>query len=114
VLATLDYQNQTPQEFMEQINKQLHSSALQEHKRQVKLMGSAFEFIVVAPGNAAEKLLDESVQEVQRLENLLTEFSSHSQTALINQNAGIQAVETEAEVFALIKRCKELSSLTGG
>ena len=85
---------------------------MNEFRRQAKLMGSDFEFIVVAEKERG--LLDDSIQEVKRLEQLLTEFSKTSQTARINKAAGLQPIPVDAETFALIKRCKELSALTQG
>lgn len=85
-----------------------------EYRRQAKLMGSAFEFIVHDDGEMGSDLLDDAVQEVQRIEFLLTEFSETSQTSLINQNAGIRPVEVDLEVYQIIERCKQISSLTQG
>jgi len=86
----------------------------QEFRRQAKLMGSAFEFIILADDEAGEELLDEAVNEVKRIERLLTEFSEFSQTSLINRCAGIRAVEVDMEVYDLIKRSKEISAITQG
>jgi len=86
----------------------------QEFRRQAKLMGSAFEFVVLADEENGEELLDVAVEEVKRIECLLTEFSESSQTALINRCAGIRAVEVDQEVYAIIKRSKEISAITQG
>jgi thiamine biosynthesis lipoprotein len=87
----------------------------QEYRRQVRLMGSAFEFVVLADDDeTGEELLDASVAEVKRIECLLTEFSETSQTSLINRNAGLSPVEVEAEVYDIIKRCKQISAITQG
>lgn len=86
----------------------------QEFRRQAKLMGSAFEFVVLADEENGEELLDGAVEEVKRIECLLTEFSESSQTSLINRYAGIKAVEVDPEVYAIIKRSKEISAITQG
>jgi thiamine biosynthesis lipoprotein len=85
---------------------------MKEFRRYERLMGSDFEFIIVA--DHEDGLLDECVAEVKRIEVLLTEFSETSFTAKINQASGEKAVEVDREVFNLLKRCKELSKLTQG
>lgn len=92
----------------------MNMPVLTEFRRQERLMGSAFEFIVVDGAASGEERMDESIAEVKRLETLLTEFSTTSQTALLNANAGIGPVEVDAEVYSLIERCKRISSLTQG
>lgn len=87
----------------------------QEYRRQTRLMGSAFEFVVLADDyEAGEVLLDAAVEEVKRIEFLLTEFSETSQTSLINRNAGGKPVEVDPEVYDIIKRCKQISAITQG
>ena len=90
----------------------MNTVASRETRRQVRLMGSDFEFVIV--DEDPDTGLDAAISEVKRIESLLTEFSDTSQTSLINQNAGIQPVFVDEEVFRLIKRCKELSALTQG
>ena len=87
---------------------------LREFRREIRLMGSAFEFIVVDTGDRADHLLDAAIGEVQRLEYLLTEFSDTSQTALLNRSAGLAPVAVDTEVFDLLRRCVEISRLTQG
>jgi len=85
--------------------------AQREFRRNARLMGSAFEFILIADDNG-EGLLDDCVKEVKRIENLLTEFSETSQTALLNKAAGKSPVTVDDEVYQLIKRSKDISKLT--
>ncbi len=87
---------------------------LKEFRRSARLMGSAFEFIIIAPAKEGGHLLDACVTEVSRIEKLLTEFSDSSQTYLINQAAGKTSVGVDDETFQLIKRSIELSKLTQG
>lgn len=84
-----------------------------EYRRQARLMGSAFEFVLVTDDNG-EELLDAAIEEVKRIEYLLTEFSETSQTALLNKNAGIEAVTVDREVYDIIKRSKQISAITQG
>ena len=89
-------------------------NALHEFRRQAFLMGSAFEFIIIAPQGQGEHLLDRSVAEVKRLEHLLTEFSPTSQTSKINQAAGMGPVTVPEEVYQLILRSNSIANLTQG
>src|SRR6185312_2118884 len=58
--------------------------------------------------------IDKAIEEIRRIEKLLTTFSDDSQTNLINANAGIKAVKVDKEVFDLIHRSKKISELTQG
>ncbi len=85
-----------------------------ECKKQVRLMGSAFEFIIVEKPEVGYAMIETAIEEVRRIENLLTEFSITSQTSQINQAAGIKSVHVNEEVFSIIKRSNEISKLTQG
>jgi thiamine biosynthesis lipoprotein len=90
------------------------SAVLTEFRREARLMGSAFEFIVLDEDNKGESTLDDCIAEVKRIEDLLTEFASPSQTSQLNSKAGRSPVTVDQEVFDLIVRCKRISSLTQG
>ena len=80
-----------------------------------KLMGSAFELIIVDRDKTrAEQFLQEGRNEIKRLENLLTEFDQSSFTSMLNENAGIKPVQVDLEVYQFIQRCMNLSKLTQG
>ncbi|MEM8906405.1 MAG: FAD:protein FMN transferase [Bacteroidota bacterium] len=86
-----------------------------EHRVACKLMGSAFELIVVHPETLrAKALLQMGIDEIQRIEDLLSEFKTDSVTSAINQQAGSGPVVVNSEVFALLERCQRLSKLTQG
>ncbi|MBP4138804.1 FAD:protein FMN transferase [Flavobacterium geliluteum] len=78
-------------------------------------MGNNFTITVVAQN---EKIGNENIQlaieEIRRIEKLLTTYKEDSQTNLINQNAGIAPVKVDAEVFNLIERCLGISRITQG
>ena len=90
------------------------SEEIRECKKQVRLMGTSFEFIIVEEPEVGYALIEDAIEEVTRIETLLTEFSSSSQTAQINQSAGIKSVRVDEEVYAIIKRGNEISKLTQG
>lgn len=88
---------------------------MEKHQIQIRLMGSDFELIVVgADSKSAALRLQEGVQEIQRIEYLLTEFSDFSQTAQLNNSAGDHPVRVDAEVYQLVQRCLHLSGITQG
>ena len=78
-------------------------------------MGNSFEITVVA-GSAyyANECIDAAVNEIRRIEKLLTTFDDNSQTNAINKMAGIQPVKTDQEVFRLIQRSIRISDITQG
>ncbi|MCZ8197090.1 MAG: FAD:protein FMN transferase [Flavobacterium sp.] len=78
-------------------------------------MGNAFEFAVVAENEkVANTQIEIAINEVKRIEKLLTTFSDDSVTSEINRKAGIEEVIVESEVFDLITRCINISNLTQG
>jgi FAD:protein FMN transferase len=88
---------------------------LREFKRPQKLMGNAFEITVVSNDeSAAGAHLDTAVEEIRRIERLLTTYSEESQTHLINTNAGIRPVRVDREIFSLIERSLRISRITDG
>jgi thiamine biosynthesis lipoprotein len=78
-------------------------------------MGNHFELSVVADDeNWANARIDAGIAEIQRIEKLLTTFSDDSETALVNQNAGIQPVQVSRETFDLVQRSIKISNVTQG
>jgi thiamine biosynthesis lipoprotein len=84
-------------------------------KRACKLMGNRFELSVVAADEQwANRQIDAGIQEIQRIEQLLTTFNDQSETNRVNANAGIMPVEVSRETFSLIQRSLRISDLTQG
>lgn len=78
-------------------------------------MGNRFEISVVAKNESfAYDCIADAVDEIRRIEKLLTTFDESSQTNLINRNAGIVPVKVDREVFDLIQRSKKISQITQG
>jgi FAD:protein FMN transferase len=89
--------------------------SLKEFKRSERLMGNTFEITVVADDKSrAEQKIDMAVDEIRRIEKLLTTFDENSQTNQVNKQAGIAAVKVDREVFDLIKRSLRISEITDG
>jgi thiamine biosynthesis lipoprotein len=84
-------------------------------RQEMKLMGNRFEISAVAAdeGWAMERIAL-AVEEIRRIERLLTTYSEDSETNRINQNAGISPVKVSAETFGLIERSIRISAVTQG
>lgn len=84
-------------------------------KKEMLLMGNQFEISAVADDEEwAYERIDEAVEEIRRIEKILTTYRDDSETNLINQNAGINPVKVSREVFHLIERSIRISDLTQG
>jgi FAD:protein FMN transferase len=80
-----------------------------------KLMGSIFELIVVTDNEQeADNFFEAGLNEIRRIENLLSEFIETSEISAINRNAGIKPVIVPDEVYDLLTRCKQLHKVTQG
>lgn len=89
--------------------------AQQSYKHILKLMGSRFEITVVANDSLeANQYIDTAVDEIKRIENLISSWDPNSQTSEINRNAGIKPVQVDLELFELIERALGISKLTDG
>ena len=85
------------------------------HKRELTMLGSPFEMIVVADDiPQADVYIDMAVAEVSRLENLISDWIPTTPISEVNRNAGIKAVIVPQEVFDLVQRSITVSKLTSG
>ena len=90
-------------------------STLQVYKEDAHLMGNHFELSVVSDNPEwAHDCIQAGINEIQRIEKKLTTFSSESETAKINEMAGIKAVEVSIETVGLIERSIKISKITQG
>jgi len=89
--------------------------AQQNYKRTLKLMGSRFDITVVAKDSVeGNNFIDLAVDEIKRIETLISSWDPNSQTSAINANAGIKPLTVDEELYTLIGRCVEISKLTDG
>ena len=89
--------------------------AQEPYKRTLKLMGSRFDITVVAKDPVeANKYIDLAINEITRIEQLISSWDSKSQTSEINRSAGIKPVKVDSELFDLIQRGIGISKLTDG
>ncbi len=78
-------------------------------------MGSRFDITVVADDSSkANYFIDVAVDEISRIEKLISSWDQKSQTSEINRNAGIRPVQVDVELLQLIERSIGLSKLTDG
>ncbi|KAF2515787.1 FAD:protein FMN transferase [Flavobacterium salilacus subsp. salilacus] len=88
---------------------------MQDYSKSLKLMGNNFTITIVAESETkGMNYIDTAVNEIKRIEKLLTTYSEDSQTSLINDNAGIQPVTVNKEVYDLIARSINISKITQG
>lgn len=88
---------------------------LESFKQSMKLMGNHFEITVVAIDESwANEKIQIGVNEIKRIEKLLTTYNNESETNLINANAGIKPTKVSAEIIELIERANRISSVTQG
>ncbi|MFT7588167.1 MAG: thiamine biosynthesis lipoprotein, partial [Limisphaerales bacterium] len=79
------------------------------------LMGSSF--LLTAVHNTSDSAwiaLYEGLDEIVRIERLISSWQASSETSSINRNAGIKPVKVSEELFRLIQRAKKISKLSNG
>lgn len=84
-------------------------------KRTTLLMGGRFDITIVARDSlSAERAIDETIAEIDRIEYLISDWKPQTQVSEVNRNAGIRPVKVDSEVFELTRRAIRLSEITGG
>ncbi|GEM54123.1 thiamine biosynthesis protein ApbE [Flavobacterium branchiophilum NBRC 15030 = ATCC 35035] len=84
-------------------------------RRKLTMLTSPFEMTVVAKDSLeGHQYIDEAIAEVRRIELLISDWIPTTQISLVNQNAGIQPIKVDEEVFELVKRAIKVSKLTDG
>lgn len=85
------------------------------YSRTLKLMGSRFDITVTASDQRqADTYIDLAVQEISRIEKMISSWDQASQTSEINRNAGMRPVKVDSELFDLISRSIQISKITDG
>jgi thiamine biosynthesis lipoprotein len=88
---------------------------MKTYSQSAKLMGNNFVVSVVT--ESEERAIDAialAIAEIKRIEQLFTTYDPSSQTNQINEQAGIEPVVVDAEVFELIERSIGISKITQG
>ena len=85
------------------------------YHRTLLLMGCRFDLTVVAPDRqSGEAYIDLAVDEIRRIESLISSWDSTSQTSAVNRSAGDRPVKVDRELFDLLQRSVGISRLTDG
>lgn len=78
-------------------------------------MGSRFDISVVADNqNEGNLYINLAINEIARIERLISSWDTNSQTSSINKHAGLKPVKVDEELFRLIERAIKISKLTNG
>lgn len=84
-------------------------------KRQVMLMGSGFDITIVEKDSViARERISQVIEEVTRIENLISEWRPGTQISEVNRNAGVRPVKVDREVFELTRRAIAYSEQSQG
>ncbi|PRD53973.1 FAD:protein FMN transferase [Sphingobacterium gobiense] len=93
----------------------LNGFSQQIFEKQTTQMGSVFGFVLVENDSAqVQQYFQLVADEIERIENLISEWRPHTQISQVNRNAGIRPVKVDREVFELTQRAIEYSRLTEG
>ena len=78
-------------------------------------MGSRFEISAVSEREELNwEAINAAIQEINRIEDLISSWKDGSETSEINRNAGLKPVAVSRELFGLISRAQKVSELTQG
>ncbi len=92
-----------------------NSFSQQIFKKQTTLMGSVFGFVLVENDSVqAQQYFQLITDEIERIENLISEWKPNTQISQVNKNAGIRPIKVDREVFELTQRAVHYSQLTEG
>ena len=83
--------------------------------RDTILMGSQFKITLVDKDSiSVEKSINRAIDEMVRIEQLISDWKPTSQVSQVNHNAGIKPVIVDKEVLELTKRAIYFSQITNG
>ena len=92
-----------------------YSFAQVQETKTVNLMGSVFQITIVDEDPvSAQENIQKAIEEIERIENLISEWRRETQISQVNQNAGIKSVKVDKEVFEITKRGIWFSKITDG
>ena len=79
------------------------------------LMGSAFSFTAVSENlKEAKEAVYMGIEEVVRIEKLISSWDKNSETTKINNSAGLIPIKVSNELYSLIFRSKKISEISNG
>ncbi len=93
----------------------LFTSGQVQESKTINLMGSVFQITLVDRDSiSAHFHMDKAIAEMERIENLISEWRPHSQISEVNKNAGIRPVKVDEEVLTLAQRALWFSTISRG
>ncbi len=85
------------------------------YKKKTYLLGSPFEITIIANDSIqGNEFATMAIDEVKRIENLISDWIPTTQISMVNQNAGIRPIRVDYEVYELVERAIKVSKLTDG
>lgn len=93
----------------------IFSFAQVQETKTVNLMGSVFQITLVdKDSTSAHQNIQKVIAEIERIENLISEWRPETQISEVNRNAGIKPVKVDNEVFELTKKAIWFSHISNG
>jgi thiamine biosynthesis lipoprotein len=79
------------------------------------VMGTFARVVVVAKDlGTAQKCIEAAFAEIDKVDNLMSDYKSDSEIGIVNKNAAEKPVRVGEETFEVLRRSIEFSKLTGG
>ena len=92
-----------------------HLNAQVVDVRDTILMGSRFKITVIDLDSISSRQnINKAIDEIVRIENLISDWKSETQVSQVNKNAGIKAIKVDQEVIELTKRAIYFSEISNG
>ncbi len=86
-----------------------------QQTKTTNLMGSVFQITIVDQDSiSAVQNISEVLSEIDRIENLISEWRPKTQISQVNQNAGIKPIKVDREVFEITKKAIWFSEISKG
>ena len=93
----------------------MSTMTLIEHSRFCEAMGTRFEvFLCGEDAEHLEAVAVAVIEEIIRLDGVLSRYEPRSEIARINREAGHAPIRIDREVFGLLERCEQARRLTEG
>lgn len=91
------------------------AAPLERYEASATIMGSEFRVALYgAEKRHLASVANAALDEARRVDQLLSDYLPESELSQLNREAGSAEVETSSELFAVLERCLEYSSLSDG
>ena len=86
-----------------------------QQTKTANLMGSVFQITIVDKDSiSAHQNSMKVIEEIERIENLISEWRPETQISQVNRNAGIRPIKVDPEVFEITKKAIWFSEISDG